>query len=62
MQILMGLIGMVVLLAIALLLSSNRKAINLRTVLGAWLLQVRLSSMYLPGVKSCWRCPKAWPT
>lgn len=29
MQILMGLIGMVVLLAIALLLSSNRKAINL---------------------------------
>lgn len=35
MQILMGLIGMVVLLAIAVLLSNNRKAINLRTVLGA---------------------------
>lgn len=35
MQIIMGLIGMVVLLAIAVLLSSNRKAINLRTVLGA---------------------------
>lgn len=37
MQIIMGLIGMVVLLAIAVLLSSNRKAINLRTVLGAGL-------------------------
>lgn len=35
MQILMGLIGMVALLAIAVLLSNNRKAINLRTVLGA---------------------------
>lgn len=34
MQILMGLIGMVALLAIAVLLSNNRKAINLRTVLG----------------------------
>ena len=31
MQIILGLIGMVVLLAIAVLLSSNRKAINLRT-------------------------------
>lgn len=37
MQIIMGLIGMVVLLAIAVLLSSNRKAINLRTVLGTGL-------------------------
>ena len=35
MQIIMGLIGMVVLLAIAVLLSSNRTAITLRTVLGA---------------------------
>ncbi|STV40979.1 Nucleoside permease NupC [Klebsiella pneumoniae] len=40
MQILMGLIGMVALLAIAVLLSNNRKAINLRTVLGAWIIQV----------------------
>jgi len=47
MQILMGLIGMVVLLAIALLLSSNRKAINLRTVLGAWLLQVAIGALIL---------------
>ncbi len=47
MQILMGLIGMVVLLAIALLLSSNRKAINLRTVLGAWLLQVGIGALIL---------------
>ncbi len=39
MQILMGLIGMVALLAIAVLLSNNRKAINLRTVLGAWIIQ-----------------------
>lgn len=38
MQILMGLIGMVALLAIAVLLSNNRKAINLRTVLGAWII------------------------
>lgn len=39
MQILMGLIGMVALLAIAVLLSNNRKAINLRTVLGAWIIR-----------------------
>ncbi len=38
MQILMGLIGMVALLAIAVLLN-NRKAINLRTVLGAWIIR-----------------------
>ena len=47
MQILMGLIGMVVLLAIALLLSSNRKAINYRTVLGAWLLQIGIGALIL---------------
>ncbi|WP_054178277.1 NupC/NupG family nucleoside CNT transporter [Trabulsiella odontotermitis] len=47
MQILMGLVGMVALLAIAVLLSSNRKAINLRTVLGAWLIQVGIGALIL---------------
>ncbi|WP_435955351.1 NupC/NupG family nucleoside CNT transporter [Dryocola sp. BD626] len=47
MQILMGLIGMIVLLLIAVLLSSNRKAINLRTVLGAWLIQVGIGALIL---------------
>lgn len=47
MQILMGLVGMVVLLLIAVLLSSNRKAINLRTVLGAWLIQVGIGALIL---------------
>lgn len=47
MQILMGLIGMVVLIAIALLLSSNRRAINLRTVLGAWMIQVAIGALIL---------------
>lgn len=47
MQILMGLIGMVVLLLIAVLLSSNRKAINLLTVLGAWLIQVGIGALIL---------------
>ncbi|MBB1198901.1 NupC/NupG family nucleoside CNT transporter [Enterobacteriaceae bacterium 89] len=47
MQILMGLIGMVVLLAIAVLLSSNRRAINLRTVLGAWLIQIGIGALIL---------------
>lgn len=47
MQIVMGLVGMVVLLAIALLLSNNRKAINLRTVLGAWLIQLGIGALIL---------------
>ena len=54
MQILMGLIGMVALLAIAVLLSNNRKAINLRTVLGAWIIQVGIGAlicMYRPGAR-----------
>ncbi|VTM49637.1 Nucleoside permease NupC [Klebsiella pneumoniae] len=54
MQILMGLIGMVVLLAIAVLLSNNRKAINLRTVLGAWIIQVGIGALilYVPAGRS----------
>ena len=47
MQLIMGLIGMMVLLAIAVLLSSNRKAINLRTVLGAWIIQVGIGALIL---------------
>ncbi|MCS2170411.1 NupC/NupG family nucleoside CNT transporter [Scandinavium sp. TWS1a] len=47
MQILMGLIGMMVLLAIAVLLSSNRRAINLRTVLGAWIIQIAIGALIL---------------
>lgn len=47
MQIIMGLVGMFVLLLIAVLLSSNRKAINLRTVLGAWLIQVGIGALIL---------------
>jgi CNT family concentrative nucleoside transporter len=47
MQLLMGLIGMIVLLLIAVLLSSNRKAINLRTVLGAWIIQVGIGALIL---------------
>ncbi|MFT3510835.1 NupC/NupG family nucleoside CNT transporter [Klebsiella pneumoniae] len=54
MQILMGLIGMVALLAIAVLLSNNRKAINLRTVLGAWIIQVGIGALilYVPAGRS----------
>lgn len=47
MQILMGLIGMVVLMLIAVLLSTDRKAINIRTVVGAWLLQVGIGALVL---------------
>jgi CNT family concentrative nucleoside transporter len=43
----MGLIGMIVLLLIAVLLSSHRKAINLRTVLGAWIIQVGIGALIL---------------
>lgn len=46
----MSLIGMAVLLAIAVLLSSNRKAINLRTVGGAFAIQFSLGAfiLYVP--------------
>lgn len=46
----MSLIGMVVLLGIAVLLSSNRKAINIRTVGGAFAIQFSLGAfiLYVP--------------
>lgn len=47
MQILMGLIGMAALLAIAVLLSSHRRAINLRTVFGALSLQIGIGALIL---------------
>ena len=47
MHIVMGLLGIVVLLVIAVLFSKNRKAINLRTVAGAFLLQASVPALVL---------------
>lgn len=54
MSLFMSLIGMAVLLGIAVLLSSNRKAINLRTVGGAFAIQFSLGAfiLYVLGAKS----------
>ncbi|UTA48266.1 NupC/NupG family nucleoside CNT transporter [Simiduia sp. 21SJ11W-1] len=43
----MGILGVVALLAIAYLLSDNRRAINLRTVIGAFLLQASFAALVL---------------
>ncbi|USD64755.1 NupC/NupG family nucleoside CNT transporter [Vibrio sp. SCSIO 43136] len=50
MSLFMSLVGMVVLIAIAVLLSDNRKAINLRTVGGAFAIQFALGAfiLYVP--------------
>ncbi|WED21216.1 NupC/NupG family nucleoside CNT transporter [Vibrio sp. JC009] len=50
MSLVMSLVGMVVLLGIAVLLSDNRKAINLRTVGGAFAIQFALGAfvLYVP--------------
>ncbi|MCL2897927.1 NupC/NupG family nucleoside CNT transporter [Brenneria tiliae] len=47
MQLFMSLIGMAALVLFAVLLSSNRKAIRLRTVLGAFLLQIGIGALVL---------------
>ena len=47
MSALVSLLGMAVLLGIAYLLSENRKAINLRTVGGAFLIQLGLGAFVL---------------
>ena len=47
MQILMGLVGIITLLAIAVLLSDNRRAISLRTVGGALAIQVAIGALVL---------------
>lgn len=50
MNVVMGMVGIVVLLSIAVLLSDNRKAINLRTVIGAFIIQASFGAfvLYLP--------------
>mgnify|MGYP000117865072 CR=1 FL=1 len=54
MNVLMGLVGIVTLLAIAILLSENRKAINLRTVIVAFVIQASLGAfvLYIPAGQS----------
>lgn len=47
MQVLMSLVGIISLLALAFLLSDNRKAINLRTVGGAFAIQAGLGALVL---------------
>lgn len=47
MELLISIIGMFVLLAIGILLSNNKKAINYRTVLGALAIQVGLAALIL---------------
>ena len=47
MGVLNSLFGMAVLIAIAVLLSSNRRAINIRTVAGAFLIQISLGALVL---------------
>ncbi|VEA71714.1 Putative pseudouridine transporter [Serratia rubidaea] len=64
MQLIMSLIGMAVLIAIAVLLSSNRRAINLRTVLGAFIIQIAIGALvlYVPLAGAFWaECRKGWP-
>ncbi len=53
MQLLMSLIGMAVLILIAVLFSSNYRAIKIRTVLGAFLIQVAMGAfvLYVPAGK-----------
>ncbi|MGO2414140.1 MULTISPECIES: NupC/NupG family nucleoside CNT transporter [Cobetia] len=53
MQIVMGLVGVLALLGIAFLLSENRRAISLRTVLGAFAIQAALGIfvLYIPAGK-----------
>ncbi len=47
MQLIMSLVGMAVLIAIAVLLSSNRRAIKLRTVVWAFIIQVGIGALVL---------------
>lgn len=54
MNVLMGIVGIITLVTIAVLLSENRKAINIRTVLVAFLLQAGLGAfvLYVPAGQS----------
>lgn len=53
MSVLSSILGMVVLIAIAVLLSNNRKAISIRTVVGALAIQVGFAALilYVPAGK-----------
>lgn len=50
MEILMSLVGMAVLILVGIMLSNNRKAINIRTVVGAFLIQICIGvlALYVP--------------
>ncbi|AXW86820.1 nucleoside transporter NupC [Lonsdalea britannica] len=50
MEILMSLVGMAVLILVGIMLSNNRKAINVRTVVGAFLIQICIGvlALYVP--------------
>lgn len=54
MQLIMSLVGMAVLIGIAVLFSSNRRAIKLRTVGGAFLIQIVIGAfvLYVPAGRS----------
>ncbi len=54
MQLIMSIIGMAVLIAIAVLFSSNRRAIRLRTVGGAFIIQLAIGALvlYVPAGRS----------
>ncbi|HGI5212962.1 TPA: NupC/NupG family nucleoside CNT transporter [Providencia alcalifaciens] len=54
MQLILSIVGMAVLIAIAVLFSSNRRAIRLRTVGGAFLIQVGIGAfvLYVPAGRS----------
>lgn len=54
MQLIMSIIGMAVLIAIAILFSSNRRAIRLRTVGGAFIIQLAIGALvlYVPAGRS----------
>lgn len=54
MDVFMGILGMVVLLAIAILFSNNRRAINWRTVIGALAIQIGFAALilYVPAGKN----------
>ncbi|MGB0898232.1 MAG: Na+ dependent nucleoside transporter N-terminal domain-containing protein, partial [Psychrobium sp.] len=54
MNVLMGIVGIITLITIAILMSENRKAINIRTVVVAFLLQAGLGAfvLYVPAGQS----------
>ena len=47
MNVVMGIVGMATLISIAVVFSSNRRAINIRTVTGAFLIQLGIGAFVL---------------